>query len=72
MLGSFLAGPVGSWIRVFVAAMLSAWLLDLSNAAVIDFAKWQTYVVSGLVSVLPIIVAFLNTSDPRFGKTTGG
>jgi hypothetical protein len=51
--------------------MLSEWLLDLSNAASVDFSKWQTYVVAGLVSVVPIIIAYLNSADPRFGRTKG-
>lgn len=68
-MGSFLATPVGSWLRVFLSGMLSAWLLSLTNAATIDFADWQTWVIAGLVSALPVIVAWLNSGDPRFGRT---
>jgi hypothetical protein len=49
--------------------MLGAWLLDLADAATVDFANWQTYVVAGLVSLLPVVIAWLNSADPRFGKT---
>ena len=44
---AFLVTPVGSWLRVFVAAMLNAWLLDLTPAATISFDAWQTYVIAG-------------------------
>lgn len=72
MLGTFLAGPVGSWLRVFVSAMLGAWLLDLSGAATVNFEEWQTYLIAGLVSVLPVIIAWLNSADPRFGPNVEG
>ena len=68
-MGAFLASPIGSWLRVFLAAMLNAWLLDLTEVADISFDAWETYVVAGLVSTLPVIVAYLNAADPRFGKT---
>lgn len=69
MIGTFLAGPVGSWLRVFAAGVLSAFLLDIADVAQIDFAAWETWVIAGLVSVLPIIIAWLNQADPRFGNT---
>lgn len=68
-MGEFLAGPVGSWLRVFGAAALSAYLgaqvLDADNFA----TNWKVYAVAGLVSVLPVVIAYLNPNDPRFGKT---
>jgi len=67
MIGKFLAGPIGSWLRVFAGAVLSAFLLSLTSAASISFVDWQTWVIAGLVSVLPVIVAWLNPADLRFG-----
>jgi hypothetical protein len=68
-MGAFLATPVGSWVRVFVSGVLGAWLLDLSGAATIDWENWQGWVIAGLVSALPVVIAYLNSADPRFGKT---
>ena len=71
MIGTFLAGPVGSWLRVFASGVLSAFLLSLTDAAEIDFAAWETWVIAGLISVIPVVVAWLNTADPRFGNGSG-
>lgn len=67
-LGTFLAGPLGSVLRVFGSALLVAFLADLQGAVTVDFANWQTYVVAGLASALPVAIAYLNPADPRFGK----
>lgn len=66
-MGSFLAGPVGSWLRVFVASSLTLLLGDLSSDTVT--LDWKAYLIGGAVSVLPIIIAYLNTADTRFGRT---
>jgi hypothetical protein len=68
-MGAFFAGPIGSFIRVFVAQFLTLWTLDLTDAVTIDFGAWQTYVIGALVSALPVLVAALNNADPRFGNT---
>jgi hypothetical protein len=64
--------PFASWFKVFVSAILSAWVVDLTGAAVVDFSNWETWVVTGLVAVLPVIVNWLNTADPRYGKGAAG
>ena len=68
MFGKFLAGPWGSFLRVSAAAALTAWLLDLNGAVTVDFGAWQVYVVAGLVSALPVLIAYLNPADARFGR----
>lgn len=65
-MGSFLASPIGSWLRVFVATVLTVLLADLTAGDNID---WQAYVIAGAVAVLPIVIAWLNPADPRFGKS---
>jgi hypothetical protein len=67
-MGSFLAGPVGSAVRVFVSVVLGAFVLDLTNTGNISLDSWETWVVAGLVSALPVLVAYINPSDPRFGN----
>lgn len=66
-MGEFLATPVGSWLRVFVATALTAFLADLSSDQIA--VDWKGYLIAGLVAVLPVIIAYLNAADPRFGKT---
>lgn len=70
-MGEFLASVPGSWLRVFLAAVLNAWLLSLTDAVTIDFGDWQVWVISGLVATLPVIAAWLNSADPRFGPSSG-
>lgn len=66
----FLAGPVGSWLRVFGATVLTVWLADLtSDGLTFD---WKAYAIAGLVAVLPIVIAWLNPADPRFGQGASG
>jgi ABC-type maltose transport system permease subunit len=65
-MGKFLAGPVGSWLRVWLATALTALLTDLaSNSVSLD---WKAYAIAGVVAVLPIIIAFLNAADTRYGR----
>jgi len=63
----FLAGPVGSWLRVAVTVILSMWLADLleGNTWVLD---WSAYALGAVVAVLPVVIAWLNPADTRFGK----
>ena len=65
-MGTFLKGPVGSWLRVWLATALTALLTDLASSSV--SLDWQAYGIAGVVAVLPIVIAYLNPSDPRFGK----
>ena len=70
MMGAFLAGPVGSWLRVFVATALTAFLADLAEGSGWVF-DWTAYLLAAVVALLPIVIAYLNTADPRFGKGSG-
>lgn len=68
-MGSFLAGVVGSWLRVFASAALGLWLVDLQSNEI--SLEWTAYVTAGLTAALPVVVAWLNNSDPRFGRGSG-
>jgi hypothetical protein len=60
---------LASWLRVFGAALLTAFLIDLTQGGSLDvFSNWGTWVVAGLVSVLPVIINWLNPNDPRYGR----
>jgi ABC-type maltose transport system permease subunit len=66
-MGEFFAGPVGSWIRVWLATALTVFLADLATDGVA--VDWKGYAIAGVVAVLPTIIAYLNPADPRFGTT---
>lgn len=70
-LGKFLASPLGSWVRVFVVVVGGFWLADIRNAGYfhIDLSEWAPWLWAGVLAVVPVIVAWFNTYDPRFGRT---
>lgn len=68
-MSKFFAGPVGSWLRVWLATALTVFLADLTTKAEIDPVA---YAIAGLVAILPPIIAFLNPTDTRFGTGSSG
>lgn len=49
-----------SWFRVFMASSLACWLSGVTDPVAM--------VNAGLVSVLPVIIRWLNPADPVFGR----
>ena len=60
-----------SWLKVFVSAILGAYLIELQNG--VNLFSWnlemlESLLTVGVVSVIPIIINWLNPADPRYGK----
>ena len=53
-----------SWLKIFLAAVLTAVLTSIGTGE----WYWETILFAGLVSVLPVIINWLSTSDPRYGN----
>ena len=53
-----------SWLKVFLSAVLTAVLTAIATG------DWTllTILFAGLVSVIPVIINWLDTSDPRYGR----
>lgn len=64
----FLNSAFGSWIKVFVAAILGLVLTNLLNGIDLFEMNWKSLVSGAVASVLPIIINWLNPSDTRYGK----
>jgi ABC-type maltose transport system permease subunit len=64
-MGEFLKGPIGSWLRVWLATALTVLLADLATDGVA--VDWKGYAIAGAVAILPLIIAYLNPQDTRFG-----
>jgi hypothetical protein len=64
MIGQFLAtSPIGGFLKVATGAML-VWIIDnLSTFNIPDIVQ------VGLIAGLPIVVNWINPSDPRYGKS---
>lgn len=60
---------VASFLKVFAATILTLFLTDLVDAGSFDvLAKWEGWVIAALASSLPIIINWLNPTDPRYGR----
>lgn len=60
---------VQSWVKVFVSTILAMVLADLVNGSdAINLTNFWTYVSAGAVSVLPLVINYLNPSYDRYGK----
>jgi hypothetical protein len=71
--GAWLAtSPLASWFKVFVSAVLGAWLADLAGVASVEFSNWEAWVTAGIIAVLPVVINWLNGSDTRYGRASGG
>jgi predicted ABC-type sugar transport system permease subunit len=71
-LGKFLTTPIGSALRVLVGVVLGYLVLDLQADGTISVSVSEvwTWVAAGLVIAVPILIAAVNPSDTRFGRTS--
>jgi hypothetical protein len=54
----------GSWIKVFVSAVLTM-IIAKGNIYLITL---EECISAGVISILPIIINYLNPNDTRYGK----
>lgn len=61
---------VFSWLKVFGASVLTAFLAILTTTGSIptDGNAWMGVLIAGLVSVIPVIINWLDPNDPRYGR----
>ena len=57
-----------SWARVFVAAILTAYLTHLSAGGDPVSAPWRAFAIAGIVAVGPMVLRWLNPNDPVYGR----
>lgn len=57
-----------SWVKVFAATVLSLFLVDGGDVFGVDWADLRTYLAAGVASVLPLVITWLDPTDPRFGR----
>ena len=58
---------VWSWLRVFLAALITATLVDIAQGG-LDGIDWEAILIAGIVAVGPVIVRWLNPADPMYGR----
>lgn len=61
---------VKSWAKVFLASALAAFFAILTSTQALPTSTeaWQGILIAGLVSVIPVIINWLNPNDTRYGR----
>jgi uncharacterized membrane protein HdeD (DUF308 family) len=59
-------------LRVFAATVLAQVVLDLANLMSFHWQDWKPIIVSGVASVLAVIIVAINPKDSRYGLGAGG
>lgn len=59
--------PLGTALKTFIAVVIAGAVADFSTDGAISLAHWQTWVIAGLVSALPVIVNWLNPAYAAYG-----
>lgn len=70
-LGAFLAGPIGSVLRVALAAVIGFYVAGVQSGHLVPSASdLRTWLGAAILLILPVVIAAVNPQDPRFGKTS--
>lgn len=70
-MNNFLSTVYGSWLKVFISAILGAYLLLLQDGKQLfswDFAMIENLLTVGVVATLPVIINWFNPTDNRYGN----
>ena len=68
----FLASPLGTWMKTFIAILVVAYLRQVEAAQTIitfDRAGLYRFIAAGLISMLPVILNWFNAHYPGYGIT---
>lgn len=59
-----------SWLKIFGASILTAFLtiLTATQALPTSVEAWTGILVAGLVSIIPVIINWLDPKDTRYGR----
>ena len=74
-LGTFLASVPGSALRVFVGSVLGSLVIWLTNGNTFHTLGWtdlELWVGAAVTVALPVLIAWVNPQDPRFGRGSTG
>lgn len=60
--------PLATFVKVFIAVLLTAAVADWANVGDITLADWKLWVIAALVSAIPVLVNWLNPVFPMYGR----
>jgi hypothetical protein len=68
-MANFFNSPAGSWLKAAIVAILSGVLIKLQEGADLwNAASLKELLTIAAVSVIPVIINYLNPQDTRYGK----
>jgi hypothetical protein len=68
-MSKFFNSPAGSWLKAAIVAILSGILIKLQEGTDIwTIASLKELATIASVSVIPVIINYLNPQDTRYGK----
>lgn len=67
----FLSTIYGSWLKVFLVAVLATWMAELSSGR--SLFSWDLHMVesilrAGVLATVPVIINYLDPNDSRYGR----
>ncbi len=70
MTSKFLNTPFASWLKIFISAALTQYLVIISTPEMIlwSLESLKNLGIAGSVATTPVIINWLNKADPRYGK----
>ncbi len=68
----FASSPVASFLRVFVALVISQAVADFVQTDSFNFSNATHWVITALSAGIPTVLRWLNPADPAFGNSKGG
>ena len=67
-MGNFLNSAFGSYIKSFLAVLLTLVLTQMSSGLSVLNLDWGMVLNGAVVSFLPVLINILNPKDTRYGK----
>lgn len=68
----FATSPIASFLRVFVALVISQAVADFVKADSFDFNNLTHWLITALSAGIPTLLRWLNPSDYAFGNSRAG
>jgi hypothetical protein len=70
--GFLAATPLGTWLKVFISAILTQFMIGIGNGH--DLFTWdlemaKSFLTAGFIAVIPVVINYLNPKDERYGPT---
>lgn len=63
----FLSTMMGSWIKIFISAMLAQYIAMGKSVFELDTESWKSIAAAGISAIVLVMFNFFNKNDPRYG-----